>query len=1482
MRTSMSWHGGDCQRDVAAPAAFRPARAVRSPGLAALAVLLALAASAPRLAAQTTVVSAASYQGTVAPGSLATIFGSNLAIETVAGSPGTDGSYPKQLSGTTVTVGGAAADLVFVSPTQINFVVPVASQSGSLGVVVASGAQTTATVTATVAPTAPAVFTSDGGGTGFGAILNAIDFTRPPFSLATATPGGGQATTIIAVYGTGFRFAGGMAAANQSGDVSSHVTAQVSNPGGTTWTLPVLYAGPAPGYEGLDQVNIQLASGLDTTSDLTLTLFADAVPSNTVYLWLRRMPGPTLTAVSPSSASPGATVAIAGGGFLDSNTLNAYSRQSVALVLSDGTRVPAPILSMTAQSIAVVVPAHTLTGTSGYYYGGAQLCVSVDSQQACLPGPFSVAHPAPTGLAVGQALMAYLNKAASDGLNALPITTDPGVVASIADASQAQLDRFQQLIAAATNGAPQSIQATDWNGNSMTVVMDLATIQQLEALLTASSTAGPGGAAARSDLQQTRLRRMAAGTAATGSFCQPTESQLLAAYTNYNQMENTRRTMSLVLLAPQVAALGDGCVAGLVACVGGPEGCLGGCLAGAFTEWAAEQTIALWAELAANIGTDLDRWLIQSSPVYLDTITASPAAVTLSYPASQTAQFQVLGHVAPNVTADGDLATFLAQEVAEKIVGPTLGASAAFQTIKQLANSIYQEFAAKLTSWIVGNVSRYLLSSGKYDLQNLTPCSATTVSLGSSSLSFSTFPQNPAFSVAPPTTDPGAWSLALNASTAVPAQSVSFYANKGNLLLTYPPTAPANHLSVFVSSQSPTLTTDKASCTLADSFSVTGSGFAPRSQLGLSLQGMGRSTSLTQSLTTSASGGFQQSVVLPAGTVAGSYQIVASSLESPLSASAGITVLASPTASFTMSSGGQTAPSGSALNLGVAQGGTVTVAFDGGASTAGSGSISNVSWSWQNNGAALPCSGSTCSVGFASGIPNNTIRLTVTNASGQQASATGQVNVSVQASPPGPLTLTLEAPVCDQAAPAGPAVRLDWTLSANASNYDVYRNGSLDSPSGVSVSGTTFNNNAGVVAGQTYSYFIRAKNIAGTRDSNTVGVSVPSNICQAAPTLQSVTIAPSSITAGSSATVTIALSGPAPSGGATVSLSTSSPAFPVPSSIPIAAGQSSGSFSVHSSASIAATTTATVTGNYNGVDQLASITISVGAALAPATPTGLSPGGASQPGTTVTTLTPTLSWNASQGATAYSVVVSQVGGGTVLSQNVSTNSVVCPTLVNGATYLWAVGASSSAGNSVPSAVVYFTVSVPTAPATPTGLSPGGSSQPGTTVNTLTPTLSWNASQGATAYSVVVSQVGGGTVLAQNVSTNSVACPTLVNGATYLWAVGASNSAGNSATSAVVYFTVKVAPAISGVSPNPVPKLNGYQTITISGSAFISGASVTLTSLGQSFPIPASRTTFVNTGDIQISVNVTTTVASWTAQVTNPGGLSSNVFTFPVN
>jgi hypothetical protein len=98
------------------------------------------------------------------------------------------------------------------------------------------------------------------------------------------------------------------------------------------------------------------------------------------------------------------------------------------------------------------------------------------------------------------------------------------------------------------------------------------------------------------------------------------------------------------------------------------------------------------------------------------------------------------------------------------------------------------------------------------------------------------------------------------------------------------------------------------------------------------------------------------------------------------------------------------------------------------------------------------------------------------------------------ATAPGSFTLSNESPICDITPPVAPALRLNWTSSSGAASYDLYRNGSLYSTGLV---GTTFYNNANLTAGQTYTYFVRARNSSGTTDSNQISISVPGTICAA-------------------------------------------------------------------------------------------------------------------------------------------------------------------------------------------------------------------------------------------------------------------------------------------------------------------------------------------------------------------------------------------------
>jgi uncharacterized protein (TIGR03437 family) len=70
------------------------------------------------------VVNAASYLGGLAPGALATLYGTNLADTTYTDVIDSNGNFVRTIGNVTVTVGGTSAALVYVSPTQINFQVP--------------------------------------------------------------------------------------------------------------------------------------------------------------------------------------------------------------------------------------------------------------------------------------------------------------------------------------------------------------------------------------------------------------------------------------------------------------------------------------------------------------------------------------------------------------------------------------------------------------------------------------------------------------------------------------------------------------------------------------------------------------------------------------------------------------------------------------------------------------------------------------------------------------------------------------------------------------------------------------------------------------------------------------------------------------------------------------------------------------------------------------------------------------------------------------------------------------------------------------------------------------------------------------------------------------------------------------------------------------------------------------------------------------
>ena len=223
--------------------------------------------------------------GPLAPGSIATAFGANLAAQTAqpAGAP------PVSLGGVMVSItdsAGAArtAQLFYVSPTQINYLIPAATALGLATVTIAAGGNMTATGQIEIATVAPALFTMNAASlVAANAVLVDQDgdqtfetiYQTDQNGNVTALPidfGSDTDTVYLVLYGTGFRNLSSLSA----------VTATVG------WSLnaPVTYAGPQCCYIGLDQVNLQLPRSLATATPSTtiLQLTVDGQPSNQVTL----------------------------------------------------------------------------------------------------------------------------------------------------------------------------------------------------------------------------------------------------------------------------------------------------------------------------------------------------------------------------------------------------------------------------------------------------------------------------------------------------------------------------------------------------------------------------------------------------------------------------------------------------------------------------------------------------------------------------------------------------------------------------------------------------------------------------------------------------------------------------------------------------------------------------------------------------------------------------------------------------------------------------------------------------------------------------------------------------------------------------------------------------------------------------------------------------------------------------------------------
>jgi uncharacterized protein (TIGR03437 family) len=208
------------------------------------------------------IVNAASSAPATAPGALISIYGSNLAGGNLSAS-----AIPldTKLGGTTVSINGIAAPLLFVSPGQINLQVPYEVQPGPAKVVIQAGGLQSPAVNFDVAATGPGVFTVQQ--TDHVVAQNLPDFTLNS-AQAPALPG--QYVTLY-VTGQGAVDNAVATGAAASGSPLSRPLAPVQvQIGGQA--ADIQFAGLAPGFVGLLQINVKipnLAAG-DQTVDVSI------------------------------------------------------------------------------------------------------------------------------------------------------------------------------------------------------------------------------------------------------------------------------------------------------------------------------------------------------------------------------------------------------------------------------------------------------------------------------------------------------------------------------------------------------------------------------------------------------------------------------------------------------------------------------------------------------------------------------------------------------------------------------------------------------------------------------------------------------------------------------------------------------------------------------------------------------------------------------------------------------------------------------------------------------------------------------------------------------------------------------------------------------------------------------------------------------------------------------------------------------------
>ncbi|HWQ32941.1 MAG TPA: endonuclease/exonuclease/phosphatase family protein [Blastocatellia bacterium] len=233
-------------------------------------------------------VSAASYSAArLAPESIAAVFGAGLATTTEI-APGIP--LPTTLGGTTVKVKDSQgterlAPLFFVSPVQINYLIPADTAAGTATVTITSSDGSVSSGTMEIANVAPGVFAANADGQGAAAALvyrvkadgsqgyeaaTRFDAAQNKVVAVPIDPGPPSDQVFLVLFGTGWR---------------KHIAAAPVTIGGTN--VQADYAGPQGFFIGLDQLNVLIPRSLAGRGEVDVIAEMDGQKANPVKINIR-------------------------------------------------------------------------------------------------------------------------------------------------------------------------------------------------------------------------------------------------------------------------------------------------------------------------------------------------------------------------------------------------------------------------------------------------------------------------------------------------------------------------------------------------------------------------------------------------------------------------------------------------------------------------------------------------------------------------------------------------------------------------------------------------------------------------------------------------------------------------------------------------------------------------------------------------------------------------------------------------------------------------------------------------------------------------------------------------------------------------------------------------------------------------------------------------------------------------------------------